>query len=166
VLLEVSFFSRITLIGSRPAFAALIVILLGLMGGVMVGAVSGFAIGFLIDSLVGLPLGLTALSLILVGYLAGVYRERSTRPSGRFALPLICVGLTLIALISQLVLQLLLGISGDFSGKFVPDLIVCALYALLLSLPINALLRRILRPALIDEADFHNGGSRPVFGNR
>lgn len=164
MLLEVSFFSRITLLGSRPAFAALIVILLGLMGGVMVGSVSGFAIGFLIDSLVGSPLGSTALALILAGYLAGSYRERSTRPGGRFALPLICLGLTLVAQLSQLAIQLLLGMSGHFSGKVVLDLIVCALYALALSLPLNALLRRILRPALIDEADFRNGGSVPVFG--
>lgn len=166
VLLEVSFFSRIILLGSHPAVAVLVVILLGLMGGVTIGAVSGFAIGFLIDSLIGAPLGATALTMILVGYLAGVYRERSTRPGGRLSLPLICLGLTLVASAALLALNLLLGLSGSFSAQVVPDLIVTALYALLLSVPLHRGLRLLLKPALIDDADAQSNRTVPVFGNR
>lgn len=166
VLLEVSFFSRLTLIGSRPAFAVLVVILLGLMGGIMIGAVSGFAIGFLIDCLISSPLGSTALVMVIIGYLAGAYRERTPGPRGRLALPVICVFLTLLAEVLLLALQLLLGISGRFSGAVIPELLVTALYAFILSVPLAAGLRRILRPALIDEADIQSNGPSPVFGSR
>lgn len=166
VLLEVTFFSRITLIGSHPAPAVLVVILLGLMGGVMIGSVAGFAVGFLIDCLIGAPLGATALAMILVGYLAGLYRERSTRPGGPMALPLICLALTLLAEATLLAIYLLLGLSGSFSGKVIPDLIVTALYALLLSIPVHLGLRRLLRPALIDESEPRGKTGLPAFGNR
>lgn len=166
VLLEVSFFSRLTLIGSRPAIAVLVVVLLGLIGGVMIGSVAGFSIGFLIDCLIGAPLGATALALILVGYLAGVYRERSTGSGGRLALPLICAGLTLLAVAALLALNLLLGVSGPFSAAVVPELIVTALYALLLSTPLYRGLRLLLKPALIDDGEAQSKSSRPVFGSR
>lgn len=166
VLLEVSFFSRLQLIGSRPAMAVLVVVLLGLMGGITVGTVAGFAIGFLIDCLVSSPLGSTALALILVGYLAGAYRERAKTPAGRLALPIICLVLTLVAELALLVIQLSLGLSGRFSGAVVPDLIVTALYAFLLSLPLRAGLRKLLAPALIDEIDRQSEGRIPVFGSR
>lgn len=166
VLLEVSFFSRLSLLGSRPAFAVLVVILLGLMGGVTIGAVSGFSIGFLIDCLIASPLGSTALVMILIGYLSGAYRERSPGRRGRFALPLICVLLTLLAEILLFALHLLLGLSGRFSGEVIPGLIVSAVYAFILSVPLAAGFRRILRPALIDEADLQSNGPSPVFGSR
>lgn len=164
VLLEVTFFSRLSLLGSRPAFAMLVVILLGLLGGVTIGAVSGFTIGFLIDCLIGSPLGSTALVMILIGYLAGAYRERSPGRRGRFALPFICMGLTLLAQVALLALLLLLGLSGPFSGKVVPDLIVTALYAFLLSVPLSAGFRRLLRPALIDDVDLQSNGPSAVLG--
>lgn len=166
VLLEVSFFSRITLLGSRPAFAVLVVVLLGLLGGVTIGAVAGFSIGFLIDCLIGSPLGSTALVLILVGYLAGAYRERATGRAGRLGIPLICVGLTLIAEAALLAIHLLLGLSGPFSPAVIPDLMVTALYAFVLGLALNAGLRRLLSPALIDESDRQSNGPVAVFGNR
>lgn len=166
VLLEVSFFSRITLLGSRPAFAVLIVVLLGLMGGVSIGAVTGFSIGFLVDCLIGSPLGSTALALILVGYLAGAHRERATGRVGRLAVPFICVGLTLVAEVVLFAIHLLLGLSGPFSGAVIADLLVTAVYAFLLGIALNPGLRRILRPALIDEADRQSDGPVAVFGNR
>lgn len=166
VLLEVSFISQITLLGSRPALASLVVILLGLMGGVTVGAVAGFAIGFLIDCLIGSPLGSTALALILVGYLAGTYRERAVGQVGRLALPLICLGLTVVAAIALLAIHLLLGLSGHFSLALLPDLIVTALYAFLLGPPLNVGLRRLLGPALIDGTDRQSKGGFAVFGSR
>lgn len=166
VLLEVTFFSRITLLGSRPAVAVLVVVLLGIMGGVTVGAVAGFSIGFLIDCLIGSPLGSTALALILVGYLAGAYRERATGKIGRLAVPVICVGLTLVAALALLAIHLLLGLSGRFSGAVIADLIVTALYAFVLGFALNAGLRRLLGPALIDEVDRQSNGPVTVFGSR
>ncbi|HZJ28962.1 MAG TPA: rod shape-determining protein MreD [Solirubrobacterales bacterium] len=151
VLLQVTFFSRISLLGAAPDFAVLIVIVLGLLGGVTVGAVCGFAIGLLIDCLIAAPLGGTGLAFILVGYLAGLYRERSTRAAGRLAVPLLCLLLTLTAALALLAVQFMLGLSGPFSAGVAFDLILQALYASLLSIPIYAGTRRLLRPALIDE---------------
>ncbi len=164
VLLQVSFFSRIELLGGSPDMAVLVVVILGLLGGVTVGAVAGFCVGLLIDCLIGGALGATGLAMILVGYLAGLYRERAVRPAGRLTVPVVCLVLTLVAEVAMMLVQLMLGLSGPFSGTIIWDVAIKALYAFGLSYPVYVGIRRLLRPALIEApADRHRTGST-VFG--
>ena len=46
VILQVSFFSYLSLLGATPDVLSVVVISLGLLGGGVVGAVCGFAAGF------------------------------------------------------------------------------------------------------------------------
>ena len=50
IVLQISFFSYLTLFGTTPNVVPLMVVSLGLLGGGMVGAVCGFAAGLLLDS--------------------------------------------------------------------------------------------------------------------
>lgn len=154
VLLQVTFFSRVVLIGSSPDLAVLVVVAFGLLGGVVIGSVTGFTLGTLIDALAGAPLGSTGLAFILAGYLAGSYRERSRREAGPLAIPAIGLLITLAAALSLLLVHLLLGMSGSIGPSVVWDLLVRALYALALAAPVYVAIRRLLRPALIEEAPF------------
>ena len=65
VLLQLSFFSRVTFLETSPDILPAFVVVLGLLGGSMTGAVTGFSIGFLVDCLVAGTLGVT--SLVLLG---------------------------------------------------------------------------------------------------
>ena len=51
VILQVSFFSFLSIFGTTPYVVPVVVVALGLLGGGVVGAVCGFAAGLLIDSL-------------------------------------------------------------------------------------------------------------------
>jgi rod shape-determining protein MreD len=75
VILQVSFFAQMPLLGSVANLIPVVIVALGLLGGAVQGAVAGFAAGLLLDSLIGGTLGISALALMAAGYLAGRWRE-------------------------------------------------------------------------------------------
>ena len=96
MLLQLSFFSRVTVFHVSPDVLPAVVVSLGLLGGSLTGAVSGFSIGFLVDCLLILPLGGSSLVLLAAGYLAGLFRERFEIRSVLLP-PLLIMVLTLFA---------------------------------------------------------------------
>jgi rod shape-determining protein MreD len=150
VLLQLSFFSRVGLFHTSPDVLPAIVVSLGLLGGSLTGAVSGFSIGFLVDCLLVAPLGGSSLVLIATGYLAGLFRERFDIHSSLVP-PLLCMGLTLFAELGFALMQVMLGVDAPVSVLIVRDMLLKSVYAFFLGWPIYLLLRRVLRPALVEE---------------
>lgn len=150
VLLQLSFFSGIHLLGTSPAILPAVVVVLGLLGGSMTGAVAGFGVGLLLDCLLVAPLGASSLVLLTTGYLAGVYRERFEITSSLVP-PLMCMGLTLFAEASFAAVQLMLGIDAPVSPMVIREMAITGIYAFFLAVPIYFAVRRVLRPALIDD---------------
>jgi rod shape-determining protein MreD len=150
VLLQLSFFSRVELLHTSPDVLPAIVVSLGLLGGSLTGAVSGFSIGFLVDCLLVAPLGGSSLVLIAAGYLAGLFRERFEIHSALVP-PLLCMGLTLFAELGFALLQVMLGVDAPVSVLIVRDMLLKSVYAFFLGWPVYLLLRRALRPALVEE---------------
>jgi rod shape-determining protein MreD len=150
VLLQLSFFSRVALFHTSPDVLPALVVSLGLLGGSMTGAVAGFSIGLLVDCLLVEALGATSLVLLSTGYLAGLFRERFDIHSALVP-PLMCMGLTLFAELGYGGVQLMLGIESQVSLLIVRDMLLKAVYAFFLGWPIYLALRRVLRPALVEE---------------
>ena len=75
VLLQVTFFSYLSIFGTSPDFVVVVIAVIGLLGGAVIGAVTGFAAGLLLDVALLETLGVSSLVLLSVGYLAGRYRE-------------------------------------------------------------------------------------------
>ena len=150
VLLQLSFFSRVALFHTSPDVLPALVVSLGLLGGSMTGAVSGFSIGILVDCLLVEALGATSLVLLTTGYLAGLFRERFEIHSALVP-PLLCMGLTLFAQAGYAAVQLMLGIDSPVSILILRDMALKSIYAFFLGWPIYLLLRRVLRPALVEE---------------
>jgi rod shape-determining protein MreD len=155
---QLSFFAQITILGSSPDFALLVVLSLGLLGGSVPGAVSGFSIGLLIDTLAFETLGATALTLLTVGYLAGRYRETLGRPT-RGVTAMLGGGLTLMAAVLFAGIQVMLRVGADVSPIVARDMLVVSLLGAALAVPVLAGVRRLLRPALIEDRP---RSSRPV----
>lgn len=150
VLLQLSFFSQVELFHVSPDVLPALVVCLGLLGGAMTGAVSGFAIGFFVDCLLVEALGITSLVLLAVGYLAGLFRERFEIHSS--VLPaLLCMGLTLLAEIGFGLIQVMIGLDAPVSPLIIRDLLLKSVYAFFLGWPTYLIVRRVLRPALIDD---------------
>jgi rod shape-determining protein MreD len=163
VLLQLSFFSRVELFHVSPDILPALVVCLALLGGSLTGAVSGFAIGFFVDCLLVEALGITSLVLLGVGYLAGLFRERFEIHSSLVP-ALLCMGLTLLAELGFASVQLLLGIDAPVSVLIVRDLLLKSVYAFFLGWPIYLLIRRVLRPALVDEPKVQQRRQPTVLG--
>jgi rod shape-determining protein MreD len=163
VLLQLSFFSRVALFHTSPDVMPALVVSLGLLGGSMTGAVSGFSIGLLADCLMVEALGATSLVLLSTGYLAGLFRERFEIHSALVP-PLLCMGLTLFAELGYAAVQLMLGIDSPVSILVVRDMVLKSVYAFFLGWPIYLLLRRVLRPALVEEPKVRRRRQPTVLG--
>jgi len=150
VLLQLTFFSRVEVFHTSPDVLPALVVSLGLLGGSMAGAVSGFSIGLLVDCLLVAPLGGSSLVLLGVGYLAGLFRERFEIHSSLVP-PLLCMGLTLVAELGFALVQVMIGVDAPVSGLIVRDMVLKSVYAFFLGWPIYLALRRLLRPALVEE---------------
>ena len=149
VVLQVSFFSFLDLLGSTPDFLSVVIVSLGLLGGGVIGAVCGFAAGILLDSVLLQTLGVSALVLLSIGYLAGRYRE-GFEISNSLTPALLAGALTLLGTAGFAAIQLMLGVDTPVSLLIVREIVVQSLLATLLALAVYPLLRRILAPALID----------------
>src|SRR5213079_2730601 len=114
IVLQVSFFSYLTLFGTTPNIIPLVAVSLGLLGGAMTGAVCGFILGFILDSVLLATLGVSSLMLLAVGYLAGRYRE-GTEISNTLIPPIMIGALTIAASAAFSALQLMLGIDTQVS---------------------------------------------------
>ena len=150
VILQLSFFSQVQLFNVNPDVLPALVVVLGLFGGTLTGAVCGFWVGFLLDCLLIAPLGGGSLVLLAAGYLAGLFRERFEIHSPLVP-PLLCMGLTLFAELGFGAVELTLGIDAPISPLVIRDMLLQSIYAFFLGWAIYALLRRLLRPALVEE---------------
>jgi rod shape-determining protein MreD len=150
VLLQLSFFSRVTLFHVSPDVLPALVVALGLLGGTMTGAIAGFSIGLLVDGLLADDLGGSSLILLGVGYLAGLFRERFEIHSALVP-PLLCMCLTLVAELGFAAVQLMLGVDAPVSPLIVRDILLKSIFAFFLGWPIYLGVRRMLRPALVEE---------------
>lgn len=151
VLLQLSFFSQMPLLGSVINIVPVAIISLGLLGGPVPGAVSGFAAGLLLDAALGSTLGVSSLSLMAAGYLAGRWRETYDIVSSLVP-PLLAGLLTGVAVTAFAAIQLMLGVEATISILVVREILVQSLLAMLIAIPLFPLIRRILRPALVDDA--------------
>jgi rod shape-determining protein MreD len=150
VLLQLSFFSRVELFHVSPDILPALVVCLALLGGSLTGAVAGFSIGFFLDCLLVEALGISSLVLLGIGYFAGLFRERFEIHSSLVP-ALLCMGLTLAAELGYAVIQLLLGIDAPVSPLIIRDLLLKSVYAFFIGWPLYLLVRRLLRPALVEE---------------
>jgi rod shape-determining protein MreD len=123
---------------------ALRVGILGMLALAVFGAVAGFSVGLLADTGVFGTLGFTALLLTLAGYWTGRYGETTGRDRAHAPVLSIAV-ITVLYQISALVLRYLLGEPAPASHIFAA-LAPTVLLNLILTVPVYALTRRLLRP--------------------
>jgi len=151
VLLQIGLFSEIPVFGSAPNLIPVVVVSLGLLGGAVTGSVTGFAAGLLVDVMIGGTLGVASLALMAAGYLAGRWREGYDIVSSLVP-PLLIGALTALTALIYGGLTLTLGVDAPVSFLALREVLVQGLLAVLLAVPVFPLIKRILRPALVDDA--------------
>jgi rod shape-determining protein MreD len=162
VILQLSFFSQVAIFHVSPDILPALVASLGLLGGTMTGAVTGFSVGLLLDCLLIAPIGGSSLVLLATGYLAGMFRERFDIHSALVP-PLLCVVATLFAELGFGAVEAMLGgIDASVSPLVVKDILIKSAFAFFLGWPIYLGLRRLLRPALVEDPMVRHRPRRPT----
>jgi rod shape-determining protein MreD len=148
ILLQSTVFSQLRLLGVRPELLYLVTILIALQEGPNEGAIVGFTCGLAQDMLLDQPMGITALTLTLLGYAVGMARQYIVSPSPLVPTIVVAISTALGVAFYEIVTFLL----GQFEAGFTYAVKVALLTALY-----NAVLTPILAPLLRRIVE----GSRP-----
>jgi rod shape-determining protein MreD len=150
VVLQVAAVSQVVLFGATADLTPLAVAAVGLMCGSVTGALFGFFVGLFFDAALVQTLGLTSLVCVVVGYGAG--RLRELRDPQATIVPMIVGALaTAITTFGYGLMNFMLGIDAPVSFLLLRVILATIVFNAIIALPIFALLRRWLGPALPDD---------------
>lgn len=150
VVIQETAVSQISIFGISADLTPLVVMSVGLLAGSLPGAVMGFATGLLVDTVLVQTLGVTSLLYIAVGYWCG--RLRELRDPAHGLVPLAAgAAATAVTGIGMTLIQFLLGVDAPVSWLLMQQIVITVLVNTLISLPVYALVRRIITPTLPDD---------------
>jgi rod shape-determining protein MreD len=150
VVIQEAALSQISIFGISADLTPLMVMSVGLLTGSMTGAVMGFFTGLLVDTVLVQTLGITSLLYIAIGYWSG--RLRELRDPAHGLVPLAAgAAATAVSGVGMTIIQFLLGVDAPVSLLLVQQIVITVLVNTLISLPVYALVRRIIRPALPED---------------
>jgi rod shape-determining protein MreD len=150
VVLQQAAISQISVFGVSADLTPLVVMSVGLLTGSLLGAITGFGIGLFVDMVFVQTLGVTSLLYIAIGYWSG--RLRELRDPSHGLVPLVMGAIvTAFAGVGLAFIQVLLGVDAPVSLLLVQQIFITVLVNTLIALPLYALVRRIIQPALPDD---------------
>jgi len=141
---QVSIFSQLHVFGAVPDLLLVTLVAVALLRGSLVGSIAGFFAGLLVDAASLGEMGLTALVLTLAGYWIGRYGETTGRD--RLHAPFLSVAVvSVLYAFGLVVVHFVLGDPAP-AGPVARALAPGTLMNLVLTAPMYALVRRLLRP--------------------
>jgi rod shape-determining protein MreD len=149
-ILQVSIFTQVHILGGVPDVLLVTLVSVALLRGSLFGAICGFFAGLLVDTATLGQLGLTSLVLTLAGYWIGRYGETTGRDRGHAPFTSVAV-ITVLYAFGVLIVHFVLGErapAGDVFRGLLPAIVL----NLILTAPVYALVRRVLRP--LDRGDY------------
>jgi rod shape-determining protein MreD len=148
VVLQISGFAQIHVLGAAPDLTPLIVAAVALWAGSIPGAITGFCVGLLIDLALGQNMGSSSLVLSAVGYGVGRYGEVRDPAHGLIAIP-VGAAATLGYLVAFAAVSFMLELEASVSALILRDAIVTTVLNAILAVPFFGLVRRLVRPVLV-----------------
>jgi rod shape-determining protein MreD len=143
-ILQVSIFAQIHIFHGVPDVLLVLLVAVALLRGSVVGAGAGFFAGLLVDTASLGRLGLTSLVLTIAGYWIGRYGETTGRD--RAHAPFLSVAVvTILYSFGLLIVHFVLGDRAP-AGPMLRGLVPSIVLNLILTAPVYALARRVLRP--------------------
>jgi rod shape-determining protein MreD len=150
VIIQQAAISQISVFGVSADLTPLVVMSVGLLTGSLLGAITGFGIGMFVDLVLVQTLGVTSLLYIAIGYWSGRLRELRDPAHGLVPLALGAVA-TAFTGFGMAVIQFLLGVDAPVSLLLLQQIVITVLVNTLISLPVYALVRRIIQPVLPED---------------
>lgn len=150
VVLQVAAVSQVVLFGATADLTPLAVAAVGLMCGSITGALFGFFVGLFFDAALVQTLGLTSLVCVVVGYGAGRLRELRD-PQATVVPMLVGAVATAITTFGYGLMNFMLGIDAPVSFLLLRVILATIVFNAIIAVPVFALIRRALGPALPDD---------------
>lgn len=161
VILQLSALGPDRLFGGRPDLVVLAVAAVAIYAGSFPGAAMGFGTGFLLDLAVGGTMGVSSLVLSAVGYAVGRYREVRDPAHGLLPIPVGALA-TLGWVTAFAAVSFMLDVGASVSPLVLRDMLVTIALNTVIAVPVFALCRRLLRPALrVDPLDLRRKRQPP-----
>lgn len=167
VLLLLAVVVQATIVGSfhvlqgTPDLVLVVLLITALLRGSIFGAITGFWAGFLLDTAYLGTLGVSSLLLTFAGYWIGRYGETTGRD--RAHAPFVSVAVvTFLFAVGELALHFLLGEPVEARAALVDSMPATLLLNLLLTVPVYALVRRLLAPETRETGT--RGAEVPIVG--
>ncbi|MBA2439170.1 MAG: rod shape-determining protein MreD [Thermoleophilaceae bacterium] len=148
VILQLSGFGPDRLFGGQPDLVPLAVAAVAVYAGSVAGAATGFGTGVLLDLAVGGTMGASSLVLSAVGYGVGRYREVRDPAHGLMPIPVGALA-TLGWVTAFAAVSFMLDVGASVSPLVFRDMLLTIALNAVIALPVFALCRRVLRPALL-----------------
>jgi rod shape-determining protein MreD len=161
VVLQISGFAQIHVLGASPDITPLVVAAVALWGGSVAGAITGFCVGLLIDLALGQNVGSSSLVLSAVGYAVGRFGELRDPAHGLIAIP-VGAAATLGYLVAFAVVSFMLELEASVSALVLRNLLVTTLLNVLLAVPLFGLVKRVVRPVLRTEPGTRRRRAEPT----
>ena len=150
VVVQETVISQVTIFGVTADLTPLVVMSVGLLTGSLTGAIVGFFTGLLVDTLLVQTLGVTSLLYIAIGYWSG--RLRELRDPAHGLVPLAAgAAATAVAGVGMAIIQFLLGVDSPVSWLLLQQIFVTVLVNTVIALPVYALVKRVITPALPED---------------
>jgi rod shape-determining protein MreD len=143
VFFQIGVVSEVPVFGVSVDLSPLLVAFVGLLCGSTVGAATGFAVGLLVDLALVQTLGVTSLTLTLVGYWAGRLREVRD-PQAALTPLLVGAAAAAGAMVFYSIVQFLLGVDAPVSFELLREIVLGVVVDAIVALPMWALVRRSL----------------------
>lgn len=150
VVVQTAALSQLPIAGANADLSPLLVMAVGLLCGSLAGGVFGFGVGLFVDVVALQTLGVSSLVLLAVGYGAGRLRE-ARDPEGTLVPLAVGAAATLVFGVGFALVQFLLGVDAPVSWALIRQLLATLVVNTLLALPLYALVRRWLAPAMPDD---------------
>lgn len=143
-IFQVSIVASANILTGTPDLLLVTLVAVALLRGSLVGAVGGFFAGLIVDTANLEMLGLTSLLLTVAGYWIGRYGETTGRDRGHAPFLSVAV-VTFLYSVGALLLHFVLGQHAP-AGAVFREVWATILLNLILTAPVYALARRMLRP--------------------
>ena len=148
VVLQISAFAQIRVLGATPDLTPLVVAGVALWAGSVPGAITGFCFGLLLDLALGQNVGSSSLVLSAVGYGVGRFGELRDPAHGLIAIP-VGAAAALGYLVAFAAVSFMLELEASVSALVLRNIAVTTILDVLLAVPVLGLVRRVLRPVLV-----------------
>ncbi len=139
--LQSNFFTWFNIAGVMPNLFVIFVLFVGLFASRTVGTIYGVAIGLFLDLLLGLQVGINAVTLGLIGFLAGVFDKNFSKDS-RMTIMIMVLGSTFLAeALNYLLNYMFLSINVEIVN-FIIILVIEIIYNLILTIILYPLMQK------------------------